>query len=128
MKDFTNDDQVPPYAILSHTWDEEEVNFQQWHSMEISKTSSMKGYSKIKKFGKQAAVDGFDWVWADTYAPHYLCQCSWVTDETYQAAVLIRKVVPSWRKLLTQCFGGTRTPQFATSTYPISYGVQMLQL
>jgi hypothetical protein len=68
IKDFISDDQVPPYAILSHTWDEDEVNFQQWENMEFSDISHMKGYSKIKKFGEQAAIDGFDWVWVDTYA------------------------------------------------------------
>lgn len=66
MRDFISDDDIPPYAILSHTWDEEEVSFLQWEdgSSEISR---LKGYQKIRQFGKLAGDDGFDWVWADTY-------------------------------------------------------------
>lgn len=65
LKEFLSDDQVPPYAILSHTWEEEEATFQHWESQEFS--SCMKGYEKVKQFGEQAARDGFAWVWADTY-------------------------------------------------------------
>ena len=68
MKEFVSDDEVPPYAILSHTWDDEEVNFQQWESMAISDITHMKGYHKIKRFGEKAASNGFSWVWVDTYA------------------------------------------------------------
>jgi hypothetical protein len=28
LKEFLGDDNVPPYAILSHTWGEEEVTYQ----------------------------------------------------------------------------------------------------
>ncbi|KAM6513508.1 hypothetical protein FALCPG4_015916 [Fusarium falciforme] len=71
LNEFISDEEVPPYAILSHTWDENEINFQQWESMAISDIMasdiySMKGYHKIKQFGQKAASDGFDWVWIDT--------------------------------------------------------------
>jgi hypothetical protein len=68
MKEFTSDDKVPPYAILSHTWEEEEVDFQHWESMEFFDISQMRGYKKIKHFGERAASNGFEWVWVDTYA------------------------------------------------------------
>jgi hypothetical protein len=73
LKEFLNDNEVPPYAILSHTWDKDEVTFQQWESLAISDIvtsdiNSMKGYQKIKRFGQKAASHGFDWVWVDTYA------------------------------------------------------------
>ncbi|KAH7466581.1 hypothetical protein FOMA001_g15905 [Fusarium oxysporum f. sp. matthiolae] len=71
LKEFISDNEVPPYAILSHTWDENEVNFQQWESMATSSIlvadiNKMEGYQKIKKFGQEAANNGFDWVWVDT--------------------------------------------------------------
>jgi hypothetical protein len=28
MKNFIDDDDIPPYAILSHTWGDDEVTFQ----------------------------------------------------------------------------------------------------
>jgi len=69
IKDFISDDEVPPYAILSHTWDEEEINFQQWEGMVVSDISHRKGYNKIKQFGEKAAGNGFGWAWVDTYGP-----------------------------------------------------------
>lgn len=44
--------------------------------MGFSDISNIKGYSKIKKFGEQAAIDGFDWAWVDTYAYPNPCQYS----------------------------------------------------
>jgi hypothetical protein len=67
MKEFISDGEVPPYAILSHTWNEEEVSFQQWETIPCSDINHLKGYKKIRKFGEQAAIRGFDWVWVDTY-------------------------------------------------------------
>ncbi|CVL13864.1 uncharacterized protein FPRN_12042 [Fusarium proliferatum] len=63
LKEFISDDEVPPYAILSHTWDENEVNVQQWESMATSHIiasdiSSMKGYHKIKRFGQKLPAMG----------------------------------------------------------------------
>jgi hypothetical protein len=67
LKEFLSDYEVPPYAILSHTWDEDEVTFQQWESLAISDIAtsdinSMKGYQKVKRFGQKAASHGFNWV------------------------------------------------------------------
>jgi hypothetical protein len=54
---------IPQYAILSHTWGEEEVTFQDIHTPEASK---MKGYSKVVGCCAQARKDGYKWVWIDT--------------------------------------------------------------
>ena len=67
MSDFISDDDVPPYAILSHTWGEEEVNFHDWEKRGNRGISTWKGYEKVKQFSERAALDGFDWVWIDTY-------------------------------------------------------------
>jgi ankyrin repeat protein len=60
-----SDSDIPPYAILSHTWgrDEDEVTFKDWNDG-ISRTKS--GYKKIQSCGEQAAKDGLEYFWIDT--------------------------------------------------------------
>lgn len=58
-------DDIPPYAILSHTWgtDEEEVTINDL----MDRTGKNKaGYDKIHFCGKQAANDGLRYFWVDT--------------------------------------------------------------
>ncbi|RTE73493.1 hypothetical protein BHE90_012067 [Fusarium euwallaceae] len=57
------DDQIPSYAILSHTWEAEEVTFQ---DMESGKATSKKGWAKVKNSCSMARKNGFDYVWLDT--------------------------------------------------------------
>jgi hypothetical protein len=57
------DDEIPPYAILSHTWDEEEVIFQ---DMEGNCEKDKKGYEKVQNCCSVAEANGFDYVWMDT--------------------------------------------------------------
>jgi hypothetical protein len=59
-------DPIPPYAILSHTWDgnEHEVTFQDMQNVDLAKEK--KGYKKIKKCCQLAESHGFDYVWVDT--------------------------------------------------------------
>jgi hypothetical protein len=56
---------IPPYAILSHTWsaDEDEVTFK-----DVIKRKNLHklGYAKLKFCAKQAARDGFDFFWIYT--------------------------------------------------------------
>ena len=62
-------DVIPKYAILSHTWGEEEVSFQELQkarSVEPSMLNNSKGYRKIKDCCKLAASDGWQYVWIDT--------------------------------------------------------------
>ncbi|KAN0119347.1 HET domain containing protein [Hyaloscypha variabilis] len=57
------DAQIPPYAILSHRWEDGEVTLQKLQSGE---GIQMLGYRKILKCCEQAARDGWDYVWIDT--------------------------------------------------------------
>ncbi|RYP59385.1 hypothetical protein DL770_010212 [Monosporascus sp. CRB-9-2] len=57
------DDEIPEYAILSHTWDEGEVTFQ---DMEGTHARNKEGYEKVKMCCSLARDDGFDYVWMDT--------------------------------------------------------------
>lgn len=56
---------VPPYAILSHTWGEEEVAFQDIE-MGTKFASGLKGFAKIRGCCEQAVRDGYEWAWVDT--------------------------------------------------------------
>ncbi|KAI7784327.1 HET-domain-containing protein [Diaporthe eres] len=58
-------DAVPCYAILSHTWEEDEVCFCDFNDPNIDHTS-MKGWYKIDKSCEQALLDGLEYVWIDT--------------------------------------------------------------
>jgi hypothetical protein len=60
-----DDNAIPPYAILSHTWgaDIEEVTF-----TDLTKNSGKDkpGYKKIRLCGEQASRDGLEYFWIDT--------------------------------------------------------------
>ena len=55
---------IPPYAILSHCWEEEEVILPDLDDLEKARTK--KGFRKIEKSCAQAIKDGFDYCWVDT--------------------------------------------------------------
>lgn len=57
-------DEVPPYAILSHTWGKDEVSFRD--IQDPVSFRSREGYKKIKYSCDQAVKDGLEWVWVDT--------------------------------------------------------------
>ena len=57
--------EIPPYAILSHTWAAGEVSFvdMREHREAIMATA---GFDKIRMCCQKAASDGFEYVWIDT--------------------------------------------------------------
>jgi hypothetical protein len=57
------EDEIPPYAILSHTWGTEEVTFKDL----TEGTGEQKiGYQKLRFCGNQAKEHGLQYFWADT--------------------------------------------------------------
>jgi hypothetical protein len=52
-----------PYAILSHTWTDQEVTYQ---DVMNGTGKSRSGYEKIKFCGEQATRDGLQYFWVDT--------------------------------------------------------------
>ncbi|KAM0797170.1 heterokaryon incompatibility protein-domain-containing protein [Usnea florida] len=64
LLDFSAD-KIPKYAILSHTWreDEDEVLFM---DMEKGSAESKAGYQKLRYACKQAAAAGLEYIWIDT--------------------------------------------------------------
>ncbi|TPX14001.1 uncharacterized protein E0L32_005701 [Thyridium curvatum] len=55
---------MPDYAILSHTWAEEEVTFKDMETSDYYKNK--KGWDKIRRSAAQAAEDKLRYVWVDT--------------------------------------------------------------
>jgi hypothetical protein len=53
----------PSYAILSHTWGEEEVTFE---DLKTTDYTSKLGYKKIDGCCRQAHLSGLEYVWIDT--------------------------------------------------------------
>lgn len=64
MEEFYGDE-IPPYAILSHTWGKGEVDYEQM--MSLQSAEHMTGYAKIKGCCQQAQRDDIPWAWVDTY-------------------------------------------------------------
>lgn len=65
LREFTDKD-IPPYAILSHTWLEnnnEEVSFQ---DIETGSGSGKAGWQKIIFCADKAEADGLRYFWIDT--------------------------------------------------------------
>ncbi|TVY93492.1 Vegetative incompatibility protein HET-E-1 [Lachnellula willkommii] len=62
LEEFSGSE-VPKYAILSHTWEEEEVTFQEIHRRSAL---SKKGYAKIKETCIRARRHGLHYAWIDT--------------------------------------------------------------
>ena len=60
-----DDDSIPPYAILSHTWGpaKDEVTFA---DLETDHGTAKPGYEKIVFCGKQARHDELQYFWIDT--------------------------------------------------------------
>ncbi|KAF5340120.1 hypothetical protein D9758_013178 [Tetrapyrgos nigripes] len=56
--------EIPPYAILSHTWGKEEVTFQDIQNLEAAKQKA--GYAKIEKACAHALNYNFSWIWIDS--------------------------------------------------------------
>lgn len=61
--EFFMESKIPKYAILSHTWEDDEVTFQEFSQ---GSACSKKGYQKIMYACDQARQHGFQYSWVDT--------------------------------------------------------------
>ena len=62
LEEFVGAD-VPPYGILSHTWDKNEIVFRDLFRPDHRESP---GYAKIEGCCQQVVRDGLDYVWIDT--------------------------------------------------------------
>ncbi|KAK5994455.1 Vegetative incompatibility protein HET-E-1 [Cladobotryum mycophilum] len=58
-----DDESLPTYVILSHTWGQDEVLFD---NIQDNTAAGRKGYAKVLACCQKAAKEGFEWVWIDT--------------------------------------------------------------
>ena len=65
LTSFDTDGSIPPYAILSHRWEDDEVTFQEVNSQDPA-VKKKKGYRKIRQACSRAQQQGIAWVWVDT--------------------------------------------------------------
>jgi hypothetical protein len=115
-----NNDEPPPYAILSHTWgpDTEEVTFA---DLAERGGKAKPGYSKIRFCGKQAQHDGLQYFWVDT--------CCIDKANKAELAFAIRSMF-RWYRNSTRCYvylsdvpsppldgGNARNPQAYKSSF-----------
>ena len=56
---------TPPYIILSHRWEDEEVSYKDLTEPKKD-PSTLKGWTKLDSFCSLAKLDGWEWVWMDT--------------------------------------------------------------
>lgn len=65
LHEFQGRANIPSYAILSHTWGDEEVSFRDWDERpELAQQKA--GYDKIARTCQRAKDDGYQWAWVDT--------------------------------------------------------------
>lgn len=62
LHDFTAA-KTPPYAILSHTWEDGEVSFQ---GLNLLGHELKKGWKKVEFCCKQAQSESIQYAWVDT--------------------------------------------------------------
>jgi hypothetical protein len=104
-------DNIPQYAILSHTWGSDEVTFQQLQELnsgersgELNSTHPVRqggGFAKIPDSGNLACISGYEFIWI-----------------TLAVSTRLR-VLSSLRRLIV-CFDITRKQLSATPAFPMS--------
>jgi hypothetical protein len=68
-KNYIVEEEIPAYAILSHTWGGQEVTFNDLKNFDNateSEKQSSEGYQKLRFCAQQAKRDGLDYFWVDT--------------------------------------------------------------
>lgn len=63
LEEFIGGTDLPMYAILSHTWGDQEVSFALFGER---RAKLMKGYVKIMNACRQARSDRYKYIWVDT--------------------------------------------------------------
>ncbi|KAK0752765.1 heterokaryon incompatibility protein-domain-containing protein [Schizothecium vesticola] len=65
LREFWGND-TPRYAILSHTWEEEEITYQQFTQLSHEELAKFKGFDKIRRTCQLAQHSKIEWAWVDT--------------------------------------------------------------
>jgi hypothetical protein len=106
--DFIGEDRIPPYAILSHTWqDDQEVTFDNLvedrksnyrklrATLRLPPRSSKGGYDKLQFCARQAKRDGLRYFWVDTCC---------INKSDFQEVGRAINSMFQWYKRATKCY------------------------
>lgn len=63
---FNDERHVPDYAILSHTWSNDEVSLKDITELSPDQLIKKRGYEKVKTSCSKALEWGLKWIWIDT--------------------------------------------------------------
>ncbi|KAL2209947.1 HET-domain-containing protein [Sarocladium strictum] len=85
---------LPKYAILSHTWGDDEVTYQDI-ILDLSAAQQKNGFRKIAYTCRQALEDGLHWAWVDT--------CCIDKSSSAELSEAINSMY-SWYKTSTRCY------------------------
>ncbi|KAI0126366.1 heterokaryon incompatibility protein-domain-containing protein [Xylariales sp. AK1849] len=66
LEAFTDHRAAPRYAILSHTWEDDEVLFEDVYKQDPSIWKGKTGAGKVRSSCRQALKDRYDYIWIDT--------------------------------------------------------------
>jgi hypothetical protein len=66
LESFNDERKIPEYAILSHTWGEDEVTFRDLAELSPEQRILKEGYDKIEKCCTKSLEWGLEWIWMDT--------------------------------------------------------------
>ncbi|KAK0111190.1 hypothetical protein ONS95_001566 [Cadophora gregata] len=66
LTNFNDERTVPEYAILSHTWGDNEVRFKDLAELSREQLATKKAYKKVETCCTKALECGLEWVWIDT--------------------------------------------------------------
>ncbi|KAG4444050.1 hypothetical protein IFR05_000510 [Cadophora sp. M221] len=86
------DDEIPKYAILSHTWEGEEVTFE---DLQDGTGTTKAAYAKIQFCVEQAKHDGLQYIWVDT--------CCIDKSSNAELAKAINSMF-RWYRMSTKCY------------------------
>lgn len=66
LASFSDEHNIPEYAILSHTWGDDEVTFRDLAELTHEQLVLKKAYTKVRQCCAKAFEWGLEWVWIDT--------------------------------------------------------------
>lgn len=112
LNEFIGDD-IPPYAILSHTWAEEEVLYRDIEEGDLPKLEKKHGFKNIQFCTQQAKEDGLLYCWVDT------CCINKSSSAELSAAI---NSMYSWYKQATVCYVYLEDMSIDTSAFYLKVG------
>lgn len=111
--DFQSSSEIPPYAILSHTWSLHDGNEVDYYDMLNGNYTTKPGYEKLNFCVQQAARDGYGYSWIDT------CCINRASEPELSEAI---RSMYRWYKQAAKCYVYLSDVQFNRSDHKMATG------